>query len=448
MSRRYECMVQGGFAVGGKLIPLFENLLTFLTLSQFLKAAQDRDTPVSNMQLVACASFSALLTVLEIAAAYILQPKSHVEYSTATNDYIEIPGADGDDGDESIPVYKKVSAVMYIAEGALVQAGLDFSGLYMALYNMVDKPKEFPGGLYGYYGVVSFMAFIGLSHGFVEGVGTRAQSMRIEKWLSNAEPKALNDYPWAGRFLSVVGNTSLVFMSVMGYCLGVLNSVANLIGFYSGDHLSKMNRFMIGGGVALSVLPMVYADYMVVMTKVMFTYWTFGFDKKFEPGACSSPMGTLLSKLSMSCQKFFCCGEASSLHEQQARMFYVSKILTRMLMLSGLICNALQVFTASKQDPEYQNYSILIAVLPLLIIAFAALSAHLQSVIYAYAAADAAPACENEESAGWFGRLFLLSKKQNDPLRPRLETLENETSVSSLIDDQEDRAPSFGGSSV
>jgi hypothetical protein len=130
-------------------------------------------------------------------------------------------------------------------------------------------------------------------------------------------------------------------------------------------------------------------DYLVVMSKVLYTYATVGFSKNYKllgkKTALASTLTWLHDNTYLAIYRH-CCHDIDD-KQIYATSLWLGKITTRVFTLSGFFYNLIQVVEADKQTLSAKNYSPFIALLPASLILLAALSAHLQFRSYGLAPA-------------------------------------------------------------
>lgn len=368
----------------GKSTSLIENLISFIIAVQIIKDRSGNNSPASKDEWIICSSLAFILYSLDCFTNYYLLPSQQPDDINA-----EIAESEPLLLSNTNPNYSlKILASTNILLGGFSQAMLDFSGLASGLYGIWKNPKGF-GQQTGYFACLSFFLLIGIAHGIVEGAGTRGQAMRKAKILELDEKKTPDQHPKLYRFLNLVTPLAPAFTTISYYVCSI-NSFANLMKFYLGDHLSKPMIYGIANIIGvLIVLPNLLMDYLVVMSKVLYTYATFGFSKDYKLLGSKTALASTLTWLHDNTYLALyhqCTNQIDDKHLYATSLWF-GKIVTRIFALSGFFYNLMQVVEADKQTLSSKDYSPLICLLPISLILLAALGAHLQFRSYALAPA-------------------------------------------------------------
>lgn len=370
----------------GKSTSLIENLISFIIAVQIIKDRSGSNSPASKDEWIACASLAFVLYSLDCFTNYYLLPTQQL---------------DDLDTEAAEPVYEalllsdttsnyslKILASTNILLGGFSQTMLDFSGLASGLYGIWKNPKGYEQQA-GYFACLSFFLLIGIAHGIVEGAGTRGQAMRKAGILELDDKKMPGEHPILYKFLNLVTPIAPAFTAISYYVCSI-NSFANLMKFYLSDHLSKPMIYGIANIIGtLIVLPNLLMDYLVVMSKVLYTYATFGFSKDYKllgrKTALASTLTWLHDNTYLALYRH-CCNQMDDKHLYATSLWF-GKMFTRIFTLSGFFYNLMQVVEADKQTLSAKDYSPLICLLPISFVLLAALGAHLQFRSYALAPA-------------------------------------------------------------
>jgi len=367
----------------GKSTSLVENLISVIIAYQIIKDRSGNNTPVSKEEWTICASLAFVLYALDCFTNYYLLPNQTTDDIDPALEPLLLP-----ETSTNTSCLVKTIASANILLGGFSQTILDFSGLGSTLYGMWKNPKGF-GQQAGYFACLSFFLLIGIAHGLVEGAGTRGQSMRKAGILELDSKKTPDQHPILYKFLNLITPIAPAF-TTFSYYVCSINSFANLMKFYLGDRLSNPMRYGIANIIGvLIVLPNLLMDYLVVMSKVLYTYATFGFSKEYKLLGKKTPLASTLTWLHDNTYLTayrYCHHEIDDKH-LYATSLWIGKILTRVFTLSGFFYNLMQIVEADKQTLSAKDYSPLIFLLPLSLMLLAALSAHLQFRCYGLAPA-------------------------------------------------------------
>lgn len=376
-----------GLAFFGNLIGSTENFISFLVMWQLVKKLDGNESPVDEGQIFASGIVSIGLFFLSNFVSYYLlrinkndqksvdiQNVNALEYEPTENSFLIIESEP-----KAIPRSKKIAAQATILISGGSQFLLDFAGLSSALITRWPKPKGFLGAM-GYGLFLLLFSAIASSHAIVVGKGETQQSMRKAGYF---ERSAASDSRWIRTILNILTPIPLVFMTLAAYSGGVFNSVLNLLIFYGENNLGSLARYTTGLLVTLLLFPMLMMDYAVVATKVIYTYWSFGFGKEVPQASCKSPLFTTLKFLHDNTYLRLFNFSKDNHFDQYDRSLYWSKMITRCAMLSGFFYNLMEVFLAKNAElhvSEYPEWSWI----PLISLPLAALSALLEYRQFSY----------------------------------------------------------------
>lgn len=370
----------------GKSTTLVENVVSFIITAQIIKDRTSDHSPVSKNEWAACATLAFMLYALDCFTNYYLLPSEHADDTTSDTLALTPEILQASEPNTNSNGYLQAIAGTNIFLGGFSQAMLDFSGLACALYDIWKHPKGFAQHA-GYFTCLSFFLLIGIAHGMVEGAGTRGQAMRKAGILTLGDKKMPDQYPTLYRFLNIITPLAPTF-TTLSYYVCSINSFANLIKFYLSEHLSNLALYGIANAIGLLVvLPNLLMDYLVVMSKVFYTYATFGFSKEYKLLGRKTALASTLTWLHDNTYLALyrtCCNQMNDEH-LYATSLWLGKMFTRVFTLSGFFYNLMQVVEADKQALSAKNYSPLISLLPISFILLAALGAHLQFRSYALA---------------------------------------------------------------
>ena len=357
--------------LSGNLVGFAENIVSFIVSAQIIKdRSRNENSAVTNDELAICISIAFMLYMLDCLSNYYLLPKQNnneldIEANTNAPLIAQQPHPD----------LQKAAVTMYMTLGGMSQALLDFAGLASALYGLWKNPEG--NEKIAYFACLATFLFIGSAHGFVEGAGTRGQAMRKAKMLPIGEVKLPNDHPKFSRFLDMTTIVAPGFMTFSYYGGGV-NSFINLMKFYSCT--SNMAIYGIASVLGLVlVLPNLLMDYLVMISKLLYTYSTFGYVKQHELNGKKTPLATALTWLH---DKTYLRLYRQCINANEADLYALSlwngKMFTRILMLSGFFYNLMQVISGNKEAICAKDYSPAISLVLVVVSILAAFSAHLE----------------------------------------------------------------------
>lgn len=367
----------------GKSTSLVENLISFIITNQIIKDRLGNNSPVSKNEWAACTSFAFILYALDCFTNYYLLPNQTIDDTSPETEPLL-----STDTNSNLSCSLKALASVNILLGGFSQAILDFSGLASGLYGIWKNPQGFEQQA-GYFACLSFFLLIGIAHGLVEGAGTRGQAMRKAGILELGSKKNPDQHPMLYQFLNRTTPIAPAF-TTLSYYVCSINSFVNLMKFYLNDRLSNSIIYGIANTIGvLIVLPNLLMDYLVVMSKVLYTYATFGFSKEYKllgkKTALASTLTWLHDNTYLAAYRH-CCHEMDDKH-LYATSLWLGKMVTRVFTLSGFFYNLMQIVEADKQTLSAKNYSSFIFLLPVSLMLLAALGAHLQFRSYALAPA-------------------------------------------------------------
>lgn len=372
----------------GKSTSLIENLISFVIAVQIIKDRSENNSPVSKDEWAACASLAVVLYALDCFTNYYLLPNQKTDETNPETITPEseplLPSETNTNSSYSL----KTMASANILLGGFSQTILDFSGLASGLYGIWKNPEGF-GQQAGYFACLSFFLLIGIAHGIVEGAGTRGQAMRKAGILKLGNQKTPAQHPTLYRFLNIITPIAPAFTTISYYVCSI-NSFANLMKFYLNDRMSTTTIYFVANAIGLLlVLPNLLMDYLVVMSKVLYTYATAGFSKEYkllgEKTALASTLTWLHDNTYFALYQK-CCNQMNDEHLYAASL-WLGKMATRVFTVSGFFYNLMQIVEADKHTLSAKNYSSFIFLLPVSLMLLAALSAHLQFRSYSLAPA-------------------------------------------------------------